>query len=121
MAAIAYAHGAALPPPPAALARSGEVSGSGSAELAETGECRSCRALAQDMAAAHADLDRATNQLARAHQLLRAIRRLEAKPGRVEGFEDDAAANLAAAQAEVLARIRTRIELYLASAWEAEA
>jgi hypothetical protein len=66
------------------------------------------------------DNARLTAQLARAHQILRAIKRIEPKPARCEGFEDDAAANLASAYAQAHANIRTRVDLYLATCREAQ-
>ena len=60
-------------------------------------------------------LEATKQRLAKANQILRAIRRLESKPVRCAGFDDDAAANLAVAQAETLSTIRVRIDLYFAS------
>jgi hypothetical protein len=52
-------------------------------------------------------------RLAKVHQVLRAIRKLEPKPQRCEGFDDSAADNLVIAYAQTHAAIKARIDLYL--------
>jgi hypothetical protein len=59
--------------------------------------------------------NRLAAQLAKAHQVLRALRKIEPKPARAEGFEDDPQANMIVGYATALAAIRARIELYLAT------
>ena len=55
-------------------------------------------------------------ELARAHALLRTIRRLESKPSKRETIEDSPETLEAVGHAVFVATIRARIDLYLASA-----
>jgi hypothetical protein len=60
--------------------------------------------------------ERSAAQLARAHALLRLIRRSEPKPLRSEGLEDDANAQALLGYVAAFAVLRARIEMYLADA-----
>jgi hypothetical protein len=72
------------------------------------GECADNRDAAEASAA----------QLARAHALLRLIRRAEVKPVRSEGLEDDANAQLVLGHASAWAILKARIDLYFQTASE---
>lgn len=54
-------------------------------------------------------------RLAKANALLRTLRRLEPKPARAEGIDDDPEALAAIAQAVYLATLRARIDHYFQS------
>jgi hypothetical protein len=56
--------------------------------------------------------EHAAVQLARAHALLRTLRRMEPKPVKAEGPDDEPKALGAIAQAVYIATLRTRIDLY---------
>jgi hypothetical protein len=71
-------------------------------------DCISCR----DFRNALADLNA---RLAKAHVLLRAIRITEPKPDKPTGMDDDGIELLVIAHAAALAKIKTRIDLYLAT------
>lgn len=77
------------------------------------------RKIVQELAAEIDDLreDNATlaARLSRANQLLRAIRRLEPKPQRTEGFDDDPIVNLVIAYARTHTEIQKRIEIFFQS------
>lgn len=85
------------------------------ATLDDDPPCPLCPKLEGDIAELQAELQQVTGRLAKAHQVLRAIKRIEPKPARPEGFEDDPAANAIVGYASALAAIRARIDLYLAS------
>ena len=55
-------------------------------------------------------------QLAKANSLLRLLRRIEPKPARAEGIDDDPADLAIIGHAVALATIRARIDLYFAAA-----
>jgi hypothetical protein len=62
-----------------------------------------------------AELERVNAKLAKANEVLRLIRRLEAKPEKPEGVLDDPAECIAIGYAMWRAKIHARIDLYLAA------
>jgi hypothetical protein len=60
--------------------------------------------------------ERAEAQLARAHALLRLIRRAEVKPIKSEGLEDDATAQALIGHVAAWAILKARVELYFQAA-----
>ena len=62
-----------------------------------------------------AELELMNMRLAKVHALLRAVRAIEPKPDKPSGLDDDATELLVIAHAAALAKIKTRIDLYLAA------
>jgi hypothetical protein len=60
-----------------------------------------------------AELERLTAQLAKAHALLRLLRRIEARPGKPDGLDDDPMTLALIAHAVAIATMKARIDLYL--------
>jgi len=60
-----------------------------------------------------ATLAEANMRLAKVHALLRAVRAIEPKPDKPTCMDDDATELLVIAHAAALAKIKTRIDLYL--------
>jgi len=78
-------------------------------------QCHVCGQLGNDVQELGAELEQCKRQLAKAHQVLRAVRKIEPRPAKCVGFDDDATANTVVAYAETLAGIKARIDLYLAA------
>lgn len=78
-------------------------------DSADAARCGECSGAIRETAELRA-------QLAKCHALLRTLRRLEPKPARAEGLDDDPEALAAIAHAVYLASVRARIDHYLQGA-----
>lgn len=109
MASVVISTGAALAAPPALP----------SWVTDESQEQRDQLQLAAEVDELRDENEQLRMQLARAHQLLRTIKRIEPKTAKAEGADDDPGAGLVVGYATALAAIRIRIDLYQAGSPEA--
>lgn len=70
--------------------------------------CQSCMDI-------RAELEQVNARLAKAHALLRVLRRAEAKPQKQEGLDDDPLTLALIAHVVLIATLKARIDLYLQS------
>jgi hypothetical protein len=107
----AFAPGVLMPPKAATCTEDGALD-----ELDQTAAgrfgCGQCAANRDAADAAEHELAREREQLAKAQALLRTLRRLEPKPVKAEGTDDEPETLGAIAQAVYIATLRTRIDLY---------